>query len=558
MSESKKPVIPSDMPKDKVPYILTSSQTVRHLAKEAVAREGIKPITYKYDQLSDELKKLVKKVWELDPLTDDELDKIPYEEYARYILDPRRAFSKPEALDGLRVLEVCRPDWFNFALQYCGSLLGELGAEVIKIEDPYWGDAMRRTGPPIEQCGAMKVDGESWPPNGTSLCGFCETRNKYCTTLDITTETGRDMFRRLAATADVIIENYDPGFLDSLGIGYRQLREVNPRLVYCAITPYGQWGEDAWRRPFETGVQALSTLSSISGPIDYKAESLEEAQKHAVPTRIGWNIGDIAGGITSAFAVMAGLVFRERKSGKGQMIDVSSEGLIIRSCDCSFDWYSLTGKIRGAMGNWDLTICPYGLHPCKGGRYSVVAGMGRLWWAICDEIAGTCGADEAEVLKIAFADNPVRVEWSPQQQINTSIDKWTEQHEMNELMQLGIKGGFAAGGVYNIKEICDHDHFLDRGAIMEVEDPLYGRFLFQGPKPVFSETPGRIKWVSRPMGWDNELVFSKHLGLGRDDLKELEAKKVIGPRGGWGPEQKRPSQRRKVRAAKGKAATESD
>lgn len=546
MSDTTKPRLPSELGKEDLPYVLTSSPTVRKLAREIVARDGVEPITYKLEDLSDDLKPLVEKVWRLEDLTEEDLQKLPYEEYARYLLDPRRTFSKPEALDGLRVLEVCRPDWSSSALNYGSSLLAELGAEVIKIEDPYWADSARWSGPPVEQCGAMKAAGENWPSHGTSLCGLCENRNKHCVTLDITTPKGRELFWGLAAKADVIMENYDPGYMDSQGIGYRQLRRINPRLVYCAVTPYGQWGDDSWRKPFETGIQAMSSLSSITGPIDYQAESMEAAQSNSVPTRVGWSIGDIGGGISAAFGTLAALLYRERKSGKGQMVDVSSEGLIIRSCDCSFDWYSLTGKIRGAMANWDMTICPYGLHPCKGGRFSVVAGMGRLWWAICDELAEAIGQDEAEILKIAFPENPVRTEWSPQQQINSAIDKWTMSHTMDELMERGIAGGFAAGGVYNVQEICEHDHFLDRGAVIEIEDPLYGKMLVQGPKPVLSETPGRVKWISRPMGWDNEAILGKYLHLSRSDLKKLEAEGVISPKGGWA-NKTRPGKRREAR-----------
>jgi len=550
MPNKKKPILPSELEKGELPYYMTASQTTRHLARELMERDGIEPITYSWEELNDEIKNLVIKTWKLENLTPEELDKLPYEEYARYLFDPRRKFAKPEALDGLRVLEVCRPDWSNFALQFCGSLLAEHGAEVIKIEDPYWGDAMRWSGPPVEEGGAMKTDGENWPPHGTSLTAFCENRNKYCITLDITTENGKEMFRDLARIADVVIENYDPGYLDSLGIGYQQLRKINPRLVYCAITGYGQWGEESWRKSFETGIQAMSTLSSFTGPIDYQAETYEDAKKGSIPTRIGWPIGHISGGLAAAFGICGALLYRERKSGKGQMIDVSSEGLIMRSCDCSFDWFSLTGNIRGAMGNWDLEICPYGLHPCKGERWSIVAGMGRLWWAICDAVSEIVAKEETEILKNAFPDNPVRLMWVPQQQINFAIDKWTAQHEMDELMDLGFQGGFAAGGVYNIKEICEHDHFLDRGGVIEVDDPLYGKFFIQGTKPGLSGTPGRIKWVSRPMGWDNESIFRKYLYLSKDDLKGLEQEGVISPRGGWGLEKKRPSSRREVNAVK--------
>ena len=528
MAESKVPIFPSDMDRSGITYPMTSSQTTSHLGPELVDRDGIRPIAYRWEELSDEVRGLITKVWTLEELTPEELEKIPYEEYARYLFDPRRRFGKPEALDGVRVLEVCRPDWSSFGLQFCGSLLSEHGAEVIKVEDPARGDAMRWVGPPADQGGAMKAEGEEWPPHGTSLAGFCENRNKYSVTLDITTEKGREVFKDLARNADIVIENYEPGRLDSLGIGYRQLRKINPRLIYCAITGFGQFGEQSWRKTFETAVQAMGTLSSFTGEIQYTADSVEDAQSGFTPTRIGWPIGSISGGLAGAVAICGALLYRERKSGKGQMIDVSSYGLITRSADCSFDWYSSTKQIRGPFGNWDMSLCPYGLHSTSDGRYVVIAGVGRLWWGICDSI----GTENSEILKNAFAENFIRILWTPQQQINEEIDNWTRVHSALELDQIGMREGFAAGTAHNVAEICRHPHFQDRGSIIEVEDPLYGKVLIQGTRPSFSGSPGRIKWVSRPMGWDNEAVLRRYCGLSRDALKQLEAEGVLSKKGG--------------------------
>ena len=528
MAKQAKPTLPSGLDRGDLTYAFTSSPTTAHLASELTSRDGIRPIAYKWADQSQEVQDLITKVWKLEELSSDDLDKLPYEEYSRYLFDPRRRFDKPEALDGIRVLEVCRPDWSVFGLQFCGSLLAEHGAEVIKIEDPAKGDAMRWAGPPPDQGGAMKAEGENWPPHGTSLAGFCENRNKYSVTLDITSPQGREMFKDLARNVDVVIENYDPGFLDSLGIGYRQLRKINPRLVYCGITGFGQFGEESERKAFETATQAMSTLSSFTGAIRYDADSAEEAQEGSTPTRVGWPIGAISGGLGGAIAICGALLYRKRKSGKGQMIDVSSYGLMMRSSDCSFSWYSSTKEIRGPYGNWDMSLCPYGLHRTKDDRYVVVAGVGRLWWAICDAI----GTENSDILKNAFAENSIRILWTPQQQINEEIDQWTAQLTARELDQIGIDGGFAAGAAQNIAEICASPHFVDRASILEVEDPLYGKVLIQGTRPSFSGSPGRIKWVSRPMGWDNETILKRYCGLSRDDLARLEKDGIVSHKGG--------------------------
>lgn len=537
MFEGKRPVLPSEMPKEKLPYYMTSSETTSHIASEVVVRDGAKPIRYKWEELSDELQNLVTKVWKLESLTSEQLDRLPYEDYARYLFDPRKRFTKPEALDRLRVLEVCSPRWSNFGMQFCGSLLAEHGAEVIKIEDPARGDAMRWVGPPVEEGGAMRAKEENWPPHGTSLVGFCENRNKYCLSIDITTSKGQGMLKDLARISDVLIENYEPGYMDSLGIGYRKLRKINPRLVYCAVTGYGQWGDESWRKTFETGIQAMSTLSSFTGEIDYDAETYEEAIKDSVPTRVGWPVGHVSGGIMAAVGILTALLYRERKSGKGQFIDVSSEGLIMWSCDVSFSWYSSTGRVRGPWGNWDFTINPYGLHPCKEGHFSIVAGMGPVYPRVCDAI----GTEEAQRIKVEYPDNTDRIPWRQQKLINAEITKWTEQHTMGELNQMALEGDFAASGVFTTKEIYDHPHFLDRAVVMEVDDPLYGKVLIQGTIPNSSETPGRIKWVSRPLGWDNETLLRKYLGLSQGKLQVLELERVIGKRGGSRLERRPPA-----------------
>lgn len=528
MSKEKPPRFPSEISEDELPYYMTSSETTTHLASKVVEREGIKPIRYVWGDLSNELKETIAKVWKLENLTEEQLNKLPYEEYARYLFDPRRRFGKPEALEGLRVLEVCSPRWSNFGVQFCGSLLGEYGAEVIKIESPTKGDAMRWVGPPVEEGGAMKIDGENWPPHGTSLAGFCENRNKYCLSIDITTPKGKEILEDLARICDVILENYEPGHMDTIGLGYRQLRKINPRLIYCAVTGYGQWGDESWRKSFETGIQAMSTLVSFTGEINYEADTYEEAIKDSIPTRVGWPIGHVSGGILATIGILGALIYREEKSGKGQFIDVSSEGLIIWSSDVSFDWYGKSGRIRGPWGNWDFTINPYGLHPCKEGRYSIVAGMGPVYPRVCDSI----GTEEAQRLKVEYPDNPARIPWPQQKRINAEIRKWTRQYTMDELNQMSLEGNFAAGGVLNTREICEHPHFLDRAVITEVDDPLYGKVLIQGTTPNLSETPSRIKWISRPLGWDNETILRRYLGLSGTKLRELELEGVVGVKGG--------------------------
>ena len=530
--KGEKPKLPSQMSVDELPYYATASQSVVPKAKEVVEKKGVKPITYKWDALTKEQQNAVMKVWKLEEVTPEEEKTLPYEDWARYVFDPRRRFRKPEALDGVRILELCRPDWFALSLQVAGSFLAEHGAEVIKIEDPKKGDPLRWVGPSVEEGGAVKAEGENYPPHGSALYALVEGRNRTCISVDITTEKGREIIKMLAKRADVVMENYDPGYLDSLGIGYRQLRKINPRLIYAAVTGFGSFGADSWRKPFESGIQTMTTVPSFAGPFDMTQPTIAKAQESVyLPSRAGWPMGFMTGGVSAAVGVAAALYYRE-KTGKGQMIDVASYAHCLRWCDLSFTWYSLTGNNRRQFGNLDLEINPYGLHRAKpdefGDRFSVIAAIGPVWPRLCECI----GTEDMKRWSTELPMNSDRVSWKSQKEVNAVIDAWTGAHTLPEIDDAAMKWGFAGAGCRNIKEICESPHFLDRASVEEVDDPLYGRILVQGCRPNFHFTQARIKWVNKPMGWDNEDVLRKYCGLFRSDLKQLVAEGVIGKKGG--------------------------
>ena len=252
-----------------------------------------------------------------------------------------------------------------------------------------------------------------------------------------------------------VLENYDPGYLDSLGIGYRQLRKLNRRLIYVAVTGFGSFGADSWRKPFDSAIQAMTTVPSFSGPFDMSQPTMERAQEAGyVPSRAGWPLGFYTGGVSAAVGVAAALYYRA-KSGKGQMVDVASYAHCLRWCDCSFDWYSMTGNIRRQFGNLDFEINPYGLHRAKsdefGDRFSVIAAIGPVWPRLCECI----GTGNMKKWETEHPTNVERIGWKEQVEINTEIDKWTGEHTLDEIDKEGMKWGFAGAGCKNIKEICE-------------------------------------------------------------------------------------------------------
>jgi len=530
--KGEKPKLPSQIPVDELPYYATASQSTVPKAAAVVEKKGVQPITYKWEKLTKEQQNAILKVWSLKELTPEEEKILPYEEWGRYVFDPRRRFRKPEAFDGVRILELCRPDWYNFSLHFGGSLLAELGAEVIRIEQPDKGDPIRWVGPAVEEGGAVKAKGENYPPHGSALYALYESRNRSFISVDVTKAKGREIIKTLAKRADVVMENYDPGYLDSLGIGYRQLRKINRRLIYAAVTGFGSFGPDAWRKPFDSGIQVMTTVPSFSGPFDLSKPTLDEGQEAGyLPSRAGWPLGFATGGVSTAVGVAAALYYRE-KTGKGQMIDVASYAHCLRWCDCSFTWYSMTGNIRRQFGNLDFEINPYGLHRAKpdqfGDRFSVIAAIGPVWPRLCDCI----GTDNMKKWETQYPMNSDRIGWKQQQDINAEIDKWTMAHSLPEIDEEGMKWGFAGAGCRNIKEICESPHFLDRASIEEVDDPLYGRMLVQGCRPNFHYTQARIKWLNKPMGWDNTEVLRKYCGFYQSDLRDLEKAGVVGKKGG--------------------------
>ena len=510
MAKQAKPTLPSGLDRGDLTYAFTSSPTTAHLASELTSRDGIRPIAYKWADQSQEVQDLITKVWKLEELSSDDLDKLPYEEYSRYLFDPRRRFDKPEALDGIRVLEVCRPDWSVFGLQFCGSLLAEHGAEVIKIEDPAKGDAMRWAGPPPDQGGAMKAEGENWPPHGTSLAGFCENRNKYSVTLDITSPQGREMFKDLARNVDVVIENYDPGFLDSLGIGYRQLSKINPKLIYAASNGPGQWGrDDLPRASYDILAQAMGGSVYITGHPD--GEQLK------VPI---W-VADYFGGATATLGILISLLFRE-KSGEGQMVENSQLEAITRFLGPGITWYGKTGNIQERYGNRHLWVCPDGIVKASDGYVAIGADDNAcvsLW---------QCIGSKADGLADKYPTNVDRVSESAQDEIYGVIEEWAAGKTVAEIESLAKRHGFGACPVKNSEDACSQIHYEERGEIQQINDPWYGSLKTQGPVPLYSGTPGYIEVAGKPIGWDTEDVLRRFCGFTSERIKELEELHVIG------------------------------
>ena len=438
------------------------------------------------------------------------------ENYAKFIYEitkPEDAPYKPEALDDIVVLDL---SYGNYAGLFCSSILAELGAEVIRVEPPE-GDIARKMTP----YGIMI--------NDAGLAYITEGRNKFHITLNIKTEEGREILKRLVKKADVLIETFKPGYMDSLGVGYRQLKEINPQLIYCAIHTYGQFGEDAERcgnQPdYDIIDQARGLIMSVTGEPELDPDVPKEYKR---PLKHGnWHGWYMAGG-WAAFGILIALFYR-RKTGKGQFIDCSPPEGLIAASNYIIQYYHMSGKKMVRAGNFDYAVFPYTYVRCKDG-YAFMSGFTDWNWAALCEIMNRPD------LQKQYPTIKERLTPENQPKIQKEIEKFTTQYTAKELLEIVTeyskrpdkKGTVVTGRLNAPKDTLEVEHFKIKKMFLKMNDPYYGEVLV--PNSLFrfmSKTPGRIKWVCRPIGADNEYIYGKYLGISGRKLEELKEKGVI-------------------------------
>jgi crotonobetainyl-CoA:carnitine CoA-transferase CaiB-like acyl-CoA transferase len=418
-----------------------------------------------------------------------------YFEWTEELFDPAQIFEKPEALSDLRVVELTTLIMGPVNADY----FGEFGAEVIKVELPLMGDTMRYVIP----------DGKPWQ-NANPAC-MPVNRNKHHIGLDVRTPEGKELFRRLVAQSDILVENLRAGTMDRWGLGYRQLAEINPGLIYVADSGFGQWGPFSVGRASYDGVaQVASGMSTISG------------FPGRPPLKIGVWIGDYFGGLLAAVAVLAALEYRER-TGRGQFIDFAQSEGLVRVLDWTWLYHHLTGQDRERYGNRDVAICPSDIVSCQDGMVAIAAGTEEEFAGLCIAMGRPEWAENGQL-----RDPLERLKPENQERILEAVRAWAADKTKAELVELGNRYGFAAAPVYDAADIINDEHFRHRRAVWEIDDPLYGKVVDYGPVPKLSESPGRLKWAVKPVGWHNEYVFRRLLGLSTEEIAELREKGVIG------------------------------
>ena len=434
--------------------------------------------------------------------------------WAKSATDPARAMGKPEALPGLRVLEICPG---HFGGMVAASILSEFGADVIKLEPP-GGDPLRRVAP------------EGMSVGGTGMPYLSEARNRRFATLSIAGEEGRGLFRRLAQGADVVVTSEDPVRMEEAGIGYRSLSEGNPGLVFLALSTYGAFGTDARRRVKDADIlcQALSGAPYIVG--EPEGEGSGPPGPHQAPTRLGnWHAGFVQG-LWGAYGVLAALNFRA-ETGKGQFVDVSGAEGLMKFIDYNITWMHTGGKERQRTGNFDPAVFPYTYIRCKDGHTFMAAYNDEAF----ESLMAIIGRPEL-TRDPRFSTPAARVRMENEKALLSFLEEWSGNLTADEILRAvedytskkrGPGAAVVTGRVNRPLETLAEANWTERGCFTRVSDPVYGDLLLAAPPWKMSGTPARLKSVCRPPGADNRDVYCGTLGLSPAELDPLSARGVV-------------------------------
>lgn len=393
-------------------------------------------------------------------------------------------------LEGIRVLDLSRV----LTGPFCSMVLADLGAEVIKVEKPESGDDTRSWGPPFIK--------------GESAYFLCINRNKKSITLNLKKERGREILCKLAKKCDILLENFSPGVTKRLGVDYETIYRINPRIIYCSISGFGQTGPYRYRPAYDIVVQGMGGLIGITGESDRP------------PVRIGVALTDIGAGMYAAIAILSALIARE-KTGKGQWIDVSLlDGTISWMTYMAANYFA-TGKVPKRMGSAHPNIVPYQCFETSDGKYITLAvGNDRIWKNFCKALGLENLAEDQK-----FATNPRRVE--NRNELIHKLVKTFLTKTRDEWLKILIDKEVPCGPVYTMDEIFLDPQVLHRNMLVEIEHQKAGKIKQIGIPIKFSETPGRIRTPPPSLGQHNNEILRSLLKYSENEINQLEKEGVI-------------------------------
>ncbi|KAJ8656982.1 hypothetical protein O0I10_007316 [Lichtheimia ornata] len=402
-------------------------------------------------------------------------------------------------LEGLRVLDLTRV----LAGPYCTMMLGDLGAEVIKVENPKGGDDTRVWGPPYAENKSAE-DQE----RGESAYFLCANRNKKSITVDMKSEGGRRLLHDLVRESDVLVENYLPGKLNKFGMGYEQLKKINPRLIYASITGYGQTGPYSDRPGYDVIIEAEAGLMHITGEPDGN------------PVKVGVAITDLTTGLYAHSAILAALIKRGI-SGKGQWIDCSLIEAQVASLANIASNYLIGGREAKRMGTSHPSIVPYQVLPTKDSFVMVGAGNQGQFEKLCDRMEMTHLKTDPR-----FASNPDRVRHRTEL-IDMLTKRFMEEPTEHWLEKLN-GAGFPFAPINNIQQTFDHPQIKARELVQEVEHERAGKIKLVGPPVKYSDFKPSIRLPPPVLGAHTQEVLRDVLGYSQETIDELRKEGAVG------------------------------
>ncbi|MFJ8105309.1 CaiB/BaiF CoA transferase family protein [Streptomyces sp. NPDC096132] len=385
-------------------------------------------------------------------------------------------------LDGLRVLDLAT----LFAGPLAATLLGDFGAEVVKVEHPTKPDPSRGHGPAKDGIGLW------W-----KLLG----RNKRTITLNLSTPGGRATLLRLAATADVIIENFRPGTLEKWDLGWEELSAVNPRLILTRVTAFGQFGPYAHRPGFGTLAEAMSGFAAITGEPD------------APPTLPPFGLADSITGLTTAYAVMTALAARER-TGEGQVVDMAIIEPMLAVLGPQPLWYDQLGYVQERTGNRSANNAPRNTYRTADGTWVAVSTSAQ---SIAERVMCLVGRPDL-IEEPWFATGAERAAHADV--LDAAVGTWIAARTRTEVLAAFEKAEAAVAPIQDVRDVLADPQYQALGTVTAVDDPELGRIRMQNVLFRLSATPGAIRWTGRPHGADTDEVLTE-LGLTAADLSAL-------------------------------------
>ena len=390
-------------------------------------------------------------------------------------------------LKDIRVIELGQ----LIAGPFCGQLMADMGADVIKVEPPGTGDPMRKWG---------RGDYPLW----WSVCA----RNKKCVTANLREPEGQEIAKKLIANADMVLENFRPGTLEKWGMDYETLSKNNPGLIMIRVSGYGQTGPYSKRAGYASVGEAIGGMRYLCGEPDRK------------PSRAGLSLGDSLAATYACMGALAALHHRD-KTGEGQIIDASIYESVLTVMEATIPEYTVSNYIRKRSGSILPSIAPSNIYNCKNGSIVIGANQDTVFRRLCQAM------DQPELAEDKrFSDHVSRGE--NQNTLDGLIDEWCSTRDVDDVEGIMHDFSIPSGKVYRTPEMLDDPHFIEREAIVDVPNEKWPDLKMQNVFPKMSKSQGRVRWTGvEELGAHNEEVYGSLLNLTKDQMQQLKDKSII-------------------------------